>query len=119
MTRRENIERLQNVLETITYKPKHLFYLNDLGEDRLGAMTAGWVRFLFMMDVIDVDSGKRGPYHQWYNHLGDPFLNISNKDFIHWVYKKVVRNEIHEIHEFFKVDGECYINPHPKDRVDK
>lgn len=98
----------RSIVERCEYKPGWEIHISDgdlfnLGEPilKIKFKTAD---SRFPDRIISVGMSHTVPEHVT--------MSLNKKRFIHWVLDMVMKVEIHEIKEWFKVDGEIFDDPH-------
>lgn len=101
MNTEQAIDLIQN---HITYKPKS--YISCEKGD-------GVLHVHVKHIVEDVHGGGNVAVGRRTHVRTDVLKRMSRDELLRWVMDEVIRLEVHEVHEWFQVDGECFVDPHP------
>lgn len=101
-------EKLQRIIEKISYKPGVKLYGNRLPD-------AGYVEFAIKLLTKDVRYPEDPLATITREHvLYEFFVKMEEKDIVEIFHGLIVKAELHEVDEWLKVSGKCRINPHPE-----
>lgn len=108
----EQTQRLVRLIAAITYKPGWVFRVRLAGHGSVYSMrivlSAEW-------PVTDVATGRSIQLYRETGYAAWDLVRASDADIIrHFIYRFIWQAEEHEMHEWFKVDGEHVVDPHPE-----
>lgn len=101
--------RLAYLLDTVTYKPGWKLQAMDGPQSPLSPSTVLAITFR-ANDPVTGASGEFGRYIT----VPESLLLLDNQALLKWIEHLIIEMEIHEVHEFLRVDGVPLTNPHPK-----
>lgn len=94
-------EQAQEILARITYKPGWKIELVDFG----------FVKVSIRHKATDANDPNRTIDIRF--EQGVELIHTDEKRLVDWIFICVRAAEIHEIEEWFKIDGHCFRDPHP------
>lgn len=109
----ETLTKLETFLRTVSYKPGYQLGVYSPTDTRPYQiiMTAG--------RIIEIDSNTGEPFPdgsltQWLatDYIDEDKYFMKEKNWQDAVYSLFYELETHELQEWYKIDGKCYINPH-------
>lgn len=104
--RDKRVERIKELLKNVSYKDDHDFAAYDAEDGVLIILTKRGVKDASVKHYrydspIDITFQTEIPY------------NVTAQELWSKMYEMAVEIEIHEVKEWFKINGKYFINPHP------
>lgn len=110
----EKTNRLAYLLDTITYKPGWKFQALDR---EYGSSMWQETVLAILWDAPDAVTGRNGKFAR-YQIVPDYLLTDGGQEhlLLRYIEHEVIAAEIHEVHEFLRVNGIPVTDPHPERR---
>lgn len=100
------VDQAKEIVQQITYKPgSHI---------SVGDVVGGSLRLNVKHVVEDVLGRGEVTVGRSTHVRTDVLKRMDESEFIRFVMDAVIELEVHEVHEWFQVNGEPFINPHPE-----
>lgn len=100
-------QRLQVLLERVTYKPGWTFACEQLNYST--------VSVCFVHSETDVLTGKVKPFASYMTVYEPELARMDDRKMMEAIVCRLVKNaEMHEMDEWLKLDGEHVVDPHPE-----
>lgn len=102
-------QEMEQVIRSITYKPRTFINLSrHYACDNVILQVA----FVGVPDAENPTSPTQ--INSQYSMSPRMFEHMERRDFIHLVHSQIVKMEMHEVDEFFKIDDKHFREPHPE-----
>lgn len=96
---------------TFAYHAPHAFVTWSATDSKQAVWSPPWTRLTITVECVDSTSQCPGPFRLSHEFFAErPFPDRPS--FLAWLAECVLAVERHESREFFKVDGERWLDPH-------